>query len=134
MNVVTTADQAAAFNFGSQSAADYATRYDRAIEFTDVVKALWNNWQDDALVGDKATGVFIDRARIHRAYHCGGHFQVRGPLNVPRSRQGHPVIVQAGGSTGWNWQRAMPKPFSPPRTRPRIRWPMRRGSARVLSR
>jgi FMN-dependent oxidoreductase (nitrilotriacetate monooxygenase family) len=98
INVVTTADKSVAFNFGSERAADHATRYDRAIEFTDVVKALWNSWQDDALVGDKAASRFIDRARVHPAHHLGRYFQVRGPLNVPRSRQGHPVIVQAGGS------------------------------------
>jgi FMN-dependent oxidoreductase (nitrilotriacetate monooxygenase family) len=98
INVVTTADAAAAFNFGAERAADHATRYDRAIEFTDVVKALWNSWQDDALVGNKAASQFIDRARVHPTLHHGRYFQVRGPLNVPRSRQGHPVIVQAGGS------------------------------------
>ncbi len=98
INIVTTADRTAAFNFGSEAAADHATRYDRAVEFTDVLKALWNSWQDDALVGDKATGVFIDRARVNPAHHHGRYFQVQGALNVPRSRQGHPVILQAGGS------------------------------------
>jgi FMN-dependent oxidoreductase (nitrilotriacetate monooxygenase family) len=98
INVVTTADQAAAFNFGAERAANHATRYERAIEFTDAVKALWNSWQDDALVGDKTDAVFIDRGRVHTAHYQGKYFQVRGPLNVPRSRQGHPVIVQAGGS------------------------------------
>ena len=98
INIVTTADRTAAFNFGSEAAAEHATRYDRAVEFTDVLKALWNSWQDDALVGDKATGVFIDRARVNPAHHHGRYFQVQGALNVPRSRQGHPVILQAGGS------------------------------------
>jgi FMN-dependent oxidoreductase (nitrilotriacetate monooxygenase family) len=98
INIVTTADPAAALNFGSEGLAEHAARYDRAIEFTDVLKALWYSWQDDALVGDKAIGLFIDRARVKPANHHGRYFQVQGPLNVPRSRQGHPVIVQAGGS------------------------------------
>jgi FMN-dependent oxidoreductase (nitrilotriacetate monooxygenase family) len=98
INIVTTADKASAFNFGSEHAADHATRYDRALEFTDVVKTLWNSWQDDALVGDTAAAQFVDPARVHEANHHGRYFRVRGPLNVPRSRQGHPVVVQAGGS------------------------------------
>jgi FMN-dependent oxidoreductase (nitrilotriacetate monooxygenase family) len=98
INIVTTADKTSAFNFGLDLPIEHATRYDRAIEFTDVVKALWDSWQDDALVGDKSTAKFIDRARIHPIQHRGRYFQVRGPLNVPRSRQGHPVVVQAGGS------------------------------------
>jgi len=98
INVVTTADRTVAGNFGLEQAIAHATRYDRAIEFTDVLKKLWNSWQDDALVGDKAAGLFIDSTRIHPAQHRGEYFQVRGALNVPRSRQGHPVILQAGGS------------------------------------
>ncbi|GGC75532.1 LLM class flavin-dependent oxidoreductase [Chelatococcus reniformis] len=97
-NVVTTADAVAARNFGFDNAVAHTTRYERAAEFTEVVTGLWDSWEDDALVGDKATGRFMDTSRLHALNHVGRFFSVRGPLNVPRSPQGHPVIVQAGGS------------------------------------
>lgn len=97
-NVVTTADPTASRNFGADNVTAHATRYERAAEFTQVVKDLWDSWEDDALVGDKATGQFIDRSKVHAIDHVGAHFRVSGPLNVPRSPQGRPVLVQAGGS------------------------------------
>ncbi|MCC0806839.1 LLM class flavin-dependent oxidoreductase [Methylobacterium sp. W2] len=97
-NVVTTADAAASRNFGLQAAVDHAARYDRAREFVDVVHALWDSWEDDAFLGDKATGRFVDTAKVHAIAHRGTTFSVDGPLNVPRSPQGRPVTVQAGGS------------------------------------
>ncbi|WP_158930488.1 LLM class flavin-dependent oxidoreductase [Acidisphaera sp. S103] len=97
-NVVTTADPGASRNFGFDNVTAHRDRYERAAEFCHVVKALWDSWQDDALVGDKATGQFVDVARVHPIQHAGHHFKVRGPLNVPRSPQGQPVLIQAGGS------------------------------------
>jgi FMN-dependent oxidoreductase (nitrilotriacetate monooxygenase family) len=97
-NVVTTADLPSARNFGRDSVPDHAERYARAAEFTELVKALWNSWEDDALVGDKAGGRFVDVAKVHPVAHRGRYFTVQGPLNLPRSRQGHPVLIQAGGS------------------------------------
>lgn len=97
-NVVTTADPSASRNFGSDNVVAHQTRYERAAEFTDIVKALWDSWEDDALVGDKATGRFVDTSRVHSVNHVGRHFSVAGPLQVPRSPQGRPVIIQAGGS------------------------------------
>lgn len=97
-NVVTTADVPSARNFGRDAAPDHAQRYARAAEFTSVVKALWDSWEDDAFIGDKASGRFVDTAKVQPIAHQGEHFSVQGPLNLPRSPQGHPVVVQAGGS------------------------------------
>jgi FMN-dependent oxidoreductase (nitrilotriacetate monooxygenase family) len=97
-NVVTTADLASARNFGRDAVPDHAERYARAAEFTDVVKQLWDSWEDDAFIGDKTAGRFADPAKIHPLAHRGKYFSVQGPLNLPRSPQGHPVLVQAGAS------------------------------------
>ncbi len=97
-NVVTTADAKSARSFGRDAVPDHATRYRRADEFTQVVKALWNSWDDDAIVGDQSAGHFADPARLHPVDHQGEFFQVQGLLNQPRSPQGHPVLLQAGGS------------------------------------
>ena len=97
-NAVTTADVPSARNFGLTAAPDHAQRYARATEFTEVVKALWDSWEDDAFVGDKAAGRFVDPAKVHAIAHRGEHFAVQGPLNLPRTPQGHPVVVQAGAS------------------------------------
>lgn len=97
-NVVTTADLPSARNFGRDSVPDHAQRYARADEFTTVVKALWDSWEDDAFLGDKAGGRFVDAGKVHPVEHRGEHFAVHGPLNLSRSPQGYPVLVQAGGS------------------------------------
>lgn len=97
-NVVTTSMKDAAANFGLDAMPEPAERYRRAHEFVDVAKGLWLGWEDDAVVVDKAAGVFADPARIHSLDHVGEHFCVKGPLNVGRSAQGHPVVVQAGSS------------------------------------
>jgi len=97
-NIVTTADPASARNFGRDAAIDHALRYERAAEFAQVVKDLWDSWEDDAFVGNVASGRFVDSAKVHAINHRGKHFSVAGPHNIPRSPQGHPVILQAGGS------------------------------------
>ncbi|MCJ2025557.1 LLM class flavin-dependent oxidoreductase [Methylobacterium sp. J-067] len=97
-NVVTTADAAAGRNFGFAGASEHGARYARAREFTDLVHALWDSWEDDAFVGDKASGRFVDTAKVHAVDHRGAHYTVAGPLTVPRSAQGRPVTFQAGGS------------------------------------
>ncbi|MDQ0635426.1 FMN-dependent oxidoreductase (nitrilotriacetate monooxygenase family) [Arthrobacter pascens] len=97
-NVVTTAGDAAARNFSLAGQPAHSQRYERAAEFLDVAKKLWNSWEDDAIVADKAAGIWADSSRVHRAEHEGRHFQVEGALDVPRSAQGYPVIVQAGSS------------------------------------
>jgi FMN-dependent oxidoreductase (nitrilotriacetate monooxygenase family) len=73
-------------------------RYRIAAEYLEVVQGLWDSWEDDAHVGDQASGVFLDPEKLHRLDHKGAYFQVRGPLNIKRSRQGQPVIFQAGAS------------------------------------
>ena len=97
-NIVTTADKGASSNFGLTGAAPHGQRYARAAEFAGVVKALWDSWEDDALVADPRAGTFVDTARIHPARHQGEFFSVAGALNLPRPPQGRPVVVQAGGS------------------------------------
>jgi len=97
-NVVTSGNDAEAYNFGRDQHFDHEFRYERAREFVDVVRGLWDSWDDDAFVRDKSTGVFLDPEKLHKLNHRGRHFTVRGPLNVPRPPQGHPVIFQAGTS------------------------------------
>ena len=97
-NVVTTAGPDAARNFGVDDQPAHAVRYERAAEFIEVARKLWDSWDDDAVVADKAEGVWGDGERIRVIDHHGSHFKVRGPLNVPRPPQGHPLIVQAGSS------------------------------------
>ncbi|MDI4238300.1 LLM class flavin-dependent oxidoreductase [Bradyrhizobium sp. Arg237L] len=97
-NVVTTANPAVAANFSRLDHPEPATRYEIAGEFVDVVRGLWDGWEDDALVADRESGLFADSARIHPLNHSGQYFSVRGPLSMPRSPQGQPIIIQAGGS------------------------------------
>lgn len=98
-NIVTTSKREAAANFGLENAAAHRDRYERAIEFTEIVTALWDSWEDDALVGDKASARFVDLSRVHTIDHVGPNFSVRGPLNLPRTPQGRPILVQAGASS-----------------------------------
>jgi FMN-dependent oxidoreductase (nitrilotriacetate monooxygenase family) len=97
-NVVTSGMNEEAMNFGRDANIEHAFRYERAEEFLEVTKALWDSLEDDALLLDKKSGFFADPRRVHRINHVGKHFKVRGPLNVPRPPQGYPVIVQAGSS------------------------------------
>lgn len=73
-------------------------RYERATEFVEVVQKLWDAWDHDAIVNDRERGVWVDPDRIHRINHVGEHFEVEGPLTIPRSPQHRPVLVQAGQS------------------------------------
>lgn len=97
-NAVTSADLEAGANFGFTEPLAHAERYARAQEFLEVVLGLWGTWEDGHRLADKENGVFHDTAKVHRLDHVGEHFRVRGPLNVGRSEQGHPVVVQAGSS------------------------------------
>jgi FMN-dependent oxidoreductase (nitrilotriacetate monooxygenase family) len=97
-NIVTSAGQQTARNFGMDDAAEHSQRYARASEFVDVVTRLWDSWDDDALVLDQASGEYADPSRIRSIGHSGEFFRIDGPLNVPRPPQGHPVLVQAGSS------------------------------------
>jgi FMN-dependent oxidoreductase (nitrilotriacetate monooxygenase family) len=97
-NVVTSANDYAARNFGHTALPPHALRYERAGEFVDVVRELWNTWDDDAFVRDRKRGLFFDPERMHAVHHEGKFFKVDGALNIARSPQGQPVIIQAGAS------------------------------------
>jgi FMN-dependent oxidoreductase (nitrilotriacetate monooxygenase family) len=97
-NVVTSTGDLAAKNFNRDEQPSHASRYRRAHEFVGVVQKLLDSFEDDALIRDRESGYFYDPSKVHRADHVGEEFKVRGPLNVPRSPQGEPVIVQAGQS------------------------------------
>lgn len=98
-NVVTTTGDATARNFGLEVQRPHAERYAIASEHVAVVKRLWESFEDDAFVFDKASGQFFDPEKLHDTDHEGQYFKVAGPLNISRSPQGHPVIVQAGQSS-----------------------------------
>ena len=97
-NVVTSSNAKAALNFNLEEHLDHELRYARANEFVDVVRGLWDCWEDGAIVADKATGRFVDASKVRPLNHKGRFFQVKGPVNMARCPQGHPVIIQAGGS------------------------------------
>jgi len=97
-NVVTGSSPNAAYNFGKEHHPDHASRYEMAAEYLKVVKGLWDSWEDGALVGDKAGGVYMDLSKMHVLNHAGKYYHVKGPLNANRPPQGYPVIFQAGAS------------------------------------
>jgi FMN-dependent oxidoreductase (nitrilotriacetate monooxygenase family) len=97
-NVVTSGTDAEARNFNLEKHVQHDLRYERAEEFVDVVTKLWDSWDDDALLFDKGAARFADRGKVQPINHKGKFFNVRGPLNVARPIQGHPVVIQAGAS------------------------------------
>ena len=97
-NVVTSWSEQEAYNFGRDAHMEHDLRYRRAEEFVDVVFGLWDSWEDDAFIRDKASGRYFDAAKLHTLNHRGEVFAVKGPLNVARPIQGYPVIAQAGSS------------------------------------
>ncbi len=97
-NVVTTGLEGAAGNYGREEHFAHDVRYRRAKEHLAVVRALWDSYEDDAFTRDKSSANFLDKSKQHALNHRGEFFSVAGPLNISRSKQGHPVIFQAGGS------------------------------------
>ena len=97
-NVVTSSSEKAALNFSKEHPVEHDLRYEIATEFVDVVRGLWDTWDDGAIVADKSTGTYLDSSKVHSLDHRGRFYSVKGPLNIERSPQGHPVIIQAGGS------------------------------------
>lgn len=97
-NVVTSPLEGSAKNFSREKHPDHALRYRIADEYLDVVKGLWDSWEEDAFIRDKASGQFFDPAKLHTLNHHGDFFQVAGPLNIGRTPQGRPIIFQAGAS------------------------------------
>lgn len=96
-NIVTSSANEAP-NFGNDELSEHAERYRRADEFTQVVIGLWDCFEDDAVIIDKKSGAFFEPSRLRVLNHEGKYFKVRGPLSLPRSPQGNPVLVQAGSS------------------------------------
>src|SRR5471030_2532079 len=97
-NVVTSPLEGSAKNFSRDKHPEHALRYRIASEFLTVTKGLWDSWEDDAFVRDKASGVFFDPDKLHTLNHRGEFFSVAGPLNIGRSKQGRPILFQAGAS------------------------------------
>lgn len=97
-NIVTTWLTAASGNFGRSGPLSHEDRYEHAEEYMQVVKGLWDSWSDDAVLDDRAAGDYARPGSIRALNHEGPHYQVTGPLNIPRCPQGRPVFVQAGSS------------------------------------
>lgn len=97
-NIVTSHNLEEARNFDLEKRPEPNIRYERAQEFIDVTKGLWDSWGDDAFPVDKEAGLYVDRSKMHVLAHEGTHFKVRGPLDIVRSPQGQPVLVTAGDS------------------------------------
>ncbi len=96
-NIVTGAGSAA-HNFSREKHPEHAERYETGEEFVEVVKQLWDSWEDDALLFDKEGGRLVDPNKVHEIHFKGHTYSVKGPLNIPRPPQGYPVLVQAGSS------------------------------------
>ena len=103
-NIVTGAFAEAAANFGTTKHPPQKERYAIAEEFVEVVKGLWDSWEEDSFVMDKTSGEFVDATKMHELNHAGAFYNVKGPLNITRPPQGYPVFMQAGASdTGVNF-------------------------------
>ncbi len=97
-NIVTSWSEAEAHNFNREQHMEYDLRYERAAEFVEVVKGLWDSWEADAPLFDKQSGIFFDQSKLHTLHHVGKHFKVKGPLTIQRTPQGRPILVQAGAA------------------------------------
>ncbi len=97
-NIVTATNDSAAQNYGLERQYEHDLRYDMADEYIDCVSKLWNSWEEGAVVMDDETGLFADPSKVHTTDFEGRFYRTRGPLNVPRSPQGHPVFVAPGAS------------------------------------
>ena len=97
-NAVTGSSDYAAMNFGLKGMPEHDLRYDMADEYMQVVRALWDSWEPEAIVADRESGVLVDPSKVHAVNHEGRFFKTRGPLNSGPCLQGQPVIAQAGGS------------------------------------
>lgn len=97
-NIVTSPLEGSALNYSKSEHPEHDLRYRMALEYIDVAKGLWDSWEDDAFIRDKESGVFFDPDKLHLLSHKGEFFSVQGPLNISRSKQGRPVLIQAGSS------------------------------------
>ncbi|MDA0262623.1 MAG: LLM class flavin-dependent oxidoreductase [Chloroflexi bacterium] len=97
-NIVTSPLEGSAANYSKPEHPQHDLRYRMAGEFVEITKGLWDSWEDDAFIRDKKSGVFIDPKKLHRLDHVGEFYSVQGPLNISRSKQGRPILIQAGSS------------------------------------
>ena len=97
-NLVTSGNRAEADSFGLTEHMEKAQRYKRAREFAHVVRGLWNSWGEGVFIRNQSSGIYFDKEKLHALDHEGEFFKVKGPINVPPSPQGEPVMVQAGAS------------------------------------
>ncbi|WP_010677087.1 LLM class flavin-dependent oxidoreductase [Bacillus timonensis] len=97
-NIVTSAHNNEAQNYGLTHHVDHSLRYEMSEEFVEVTKELWDSWEDDALLYDRENGRFLDGNKIHPIHFEGTYYKVRGPINSPRPPQGNPVLIAAGAS------------------------------------
>ena len=97
-NVVTSGYEGDAENFSRTVHVPRAERYERCREVIDICRGLWDSWAEDAFIEDKESGRYLDPAKVQRLNHAGKYFGVRGPLNVARPPQGHPILCTAGQS------------------------------------
>ena len=97
-NIVTSLNDGEAMNMGRSEVIEHDKRYDSADEFMEVVLGHWNSWEEGAVITDKVNNKFADPKKIHRIDYEGKYYKSRGPFTVPRSPQGHPVLIQAGQS------------------------------------
>ena len=97
-NIVTSPLEGSALNYSKAEHPQHDLRYRMAVEYLEVTKGLWDSWEDDAFVRNKETGQFIDPHKLHRVNHKGEFFSVQGPLTISRSKQGRPILIQAGSS------------------------------------
>ena len=97
-NIVTSPLEGSALNYSKPEHPEHDVRYRMAHEFMEVTKGLWDSWEDDAFTRNKETGEFFDPAKMHPLNHQGEFYSVQGPLNIHRSKQGRPVLIQAGQS------------------------------------
>ena len=96
-NIVTSSTPLSEENFGRRPVV-HDLRYEMAAEFVEVVRGLWDSWEEDAIVADADSGQYVEPAKVHSLHHQGEHYDVKGPLNLARCPQGQPVLVQAGSS------------------------------------
>ena len=97
-NVVTSVNDGEAHNMGRAVHMEHDLRYDRADEFMEIVLSCWDSWEDDALVVDKKSGLFAHPDKVHQREFNGKYLRSSGTFTVPRSPQGHPLVIQAGAS------------------------------------
>lgn len=97
-NIVTSLNDGEAYNMGQDEILEHDLRYDRADEFMEIVLGHWDTWEDGAILSDRSGGRFADPAKVRRLDYSGSYLKSRGPFTVPRSAQGHPVLMQAGQS------------------------------------